>query len=543
MTKAIMDRFQRMRDILIISILTTLTATACARQPGDNPSSDGNRNQSPSASEIPLQIEVSGRTIHQMLSGAGASWHSILYPTVSHGGSAFGGSPPVVPKHESLWESMEKQAEWLGLKFIRAEMDWRQWQPEKGRLTWDSPEFKILDRILSWAQRHGSDVMLQCMWHNVEWLAYPEYRHDPALVQVSAPFDLDAFAESWVSLLRELRERRGYTCIRWINLVNEPNYYWWMIPPDSASRQDRVRQARNLAEAMGKVRTALKKANLPVKLMGPDYTDLPIFDKIASEPWFAQADDIDFHSYCSCFDWEDPKTLPASWAYRMGERLSQTLAKYRRETAAAGKGLFLTEAGTQTYGYKADDPAPGSFKASLKDTELLIRTLNIGIDGFNHWSFVNRGDQDGQWQLVDTWDRSWKQWTTEATPHRDAYYVLGLAIRHTPMRALVLETQIAGGRLNGIQRVWASTLQSPKDQSLTILIVNNADQTWPVRLQWKESKRPLSMLCSQKGVNPDQILAYSPISASGGMAEFTLKPFSLTILTDTPLSHTAAGRY
>ena len=145
---------------------------------------------------------------------------------------------------------MEKQAEWLGLKFIRAEMDWRQWQPEKGRFTWDSPEFKILDRILSWAQRHDSDVMLQCMWPNVAWLAFPEYRHDPALVQTSAPADLDALAESWVTLLRELREKRGYTCIRWINLVNEPNYYWWLIPPDAGGKQDRQRQVRYLAEAM-----------------------------------------------------------------------------------------------------------------------------------------------------------------------------------------------------------------------------------------------------------------------------------------------------
>ena len=134
-----------------------------------------------------VTITVSNRVTHQMLSGVGASWHSILAPTVSHGGSAFGGSPPVVAQHERLWTSMEKQAEWLGLKFIRAEMDWRQWQPTHGEYTWDSPEFKILDRILSWAQRHGSDVMLQCMWPNVEWLAFPEYRGDPALVQESAP--------------------------------------------------------------------------------------------------------------------------------------------------------------------------------------------------------------------------------------------------------------------------------------------------------------------------------------------------------------------
>ncbi len=400
-----------------------------------------------------VTITVSNRVTHEMLSGVGASWHSILYPTVSHGGSAFGGSPPVIPQHEPLWTSIERHAEWLGLKFIRAEMDWRQWQPEKGRLTWDSPEFRILDRILSWAQRHGSDVMLQCMWPNVEWLAFAEYRHDPALVQVSAPADLDALAEGWVTLMRELRVKRGYTCIRWINLVNEPNHFWWLVPPDTGAKQDHARQALYLAQAMRKVRAALGQANLPVKLMGPDFTDLPVFEKLAAEPWFAEVDDVDFHSYCSCFDWEDPKGLPASWAYPMGTRLNQTLVKYRAETAAAGKGLFLTEAGTQTYGYKADSPNPGSFKASLKDTQLLIRTLNLGIDGFNHWSFVNRGDQDGQWQFVDTWDRKWKLWLEQAAPHRDAYYVLGLATRYLPMRARVLATQVSGGRVQGIPRI------------------------------------------------------------------------------------------
>jgi hypothetical protein len=497
--------------------------------------------QAPIGTE-PLLIAVSNRVQHQMLSGVGASWHSLLHPTVSHGGSAFGGSPPVVPQHEGLWTSMEKHAEWLGLKFIRAEMDWRQWQPEKGRLTWDSPEFRVLDRILSWAQRHGSDVMLQCMWPNVEWLAFPEYRHDPALVQTSAPADLAAFADGWVTLLRELRERRGYTCIRWINLVNEPNYYWWLIPPDTGAQQDRARQVRYLAEALQTVRAALQEADLPVKLMGPDFTDLPIFEKLSTEPWFVAVDDVDFHSYCSCFDWEEPQTLPASWAYRMGERLSQTLVKYRAETAAAGKGLFLTEAGTQTYGFKADDPAPGSFRASLKDTQLLIRALALGIDGFNHWSFVNRGDQDGQWQFVDTWDRQWKQWQTEADPHRDAYYVLGLATRHMPMRAKILDTQVRGGMLQNIQRVWVAAVRSPTDDSLTLLIVNDADQPWLARFTGEALPRSLFALTSVPDGDPNKTLVYQTVEASG-TPELPLAPFSLTIVTDRPLAADGPGRF
>jgi hypothetical protein len=494
-----------------------------------------------STSEV--SILITDTVSHRMASGVGASWHSILHPPVSHGGSAFGGSPPVSSRHEKLWQSIEKQADWLGLKFIRAEMDWRQWQPERGRFTWDSPEIGILDRILSWADRHDTDVMLQSMWCNVEWLAFSEYRGDPALSQASAPADLDAFAEGWVILLDELIHKRGHKSIRWINLVNEPNFYWWLIPPDSGGRQDREKQAAYLAEAMKKVRAAIMAADLPVKLMGPDFTDLPVFEKISGEPWFGVVDDVDFHSYCSCFDWEDPKQQPASWAYRMGERLEQTLVKYRVETTAAGKGLYLTEFGTQTYGYAADDPAPGSFKASLKDTELLIRALNLGIDGCNHWSFVNRGDADGQWQFVDTWDRHWKHWTEEATPHRDSYYVLGLATRHMPQRASILKTVVRGGESEGCQRVWAAAARSPKDGSLTLLIVNDAMRPWNVQLTMQGSGGDFHRMTSTADASLEQVLEYHPVSFVGGVTDLVLPPFSLTILTDKPIAMDAPGRW
>jgi len=402
---------------------------------------------------------------------------------------------------------------------------------------------KILNRILSWAQGHGSDVMLQCMWHNVDWLAFPEYRKDPALVQVSAPENLDVFAENWVILLRELVERRGFSCIRWVNLVNEPNHYWWLLPPDNGGSQDRARQIAYLALALQKVRAAVQAAGLPVRIMGPDFTDLPLIAKLQSEPWWPHVDDVDFHSYCSCFDWEDPQTLPAAGAYRMGERLQATLENYRAETRSAGKGLFLTEFGTQTYGYKADDPAPGGFKASLKDTELMIRALNIGVDGVNHWSFTNRGDMDGQWQLVETWDRKWKVWLGEAMAHQDSYYVLGLATRHVPKHALVFATRVTGANAHGCQRVWAAAVRSPKDSGLTILIVNDADGPWDTRLHLPGSTRNLMKLGSRQGSAPEAVLQYEPVPVKQGVAGFTLPAFSLTILTDTPLAPDAPGRW
>jgi hypothetical protein len=522
------------RQFLVGSTLATSTLLARS-EPAAGPASD----PAPGA----VSIDVGDRVLHQMRSGVGASWHSIMYPTVGHGGSGFGGTPPVIPRHEALWRSVERHAEWLGLKFIRAEMDWRQWQPEKGSFTFDSPEMAILERILSWAQGHGSDVLLQCMWPNVEWLAFPEYRRDPALVQASAPCDLEALAQGWVALLRELIGRRGHSCIRWIHLVNEPNFYWWLVPPDTGAHQDRRRQALYLAEALRAVRAAVRAAGLPVRVMGPGWTDLPVLDGLGGEPWWPHVDDVDFHCYGACYDWEDPRAVPASWAYRMGERLDATLPRYRVETAGADRGLFVTEFGSQIYGWKSDDPAPGSFRSSLKDAEFLVRALNMGIDGANHWSFTNRGDMDGQWQYVETWDRAWKQWLGDAAPHRDSYFVLGLATRHIPHRARVMAAAVSGGVAEGRQRVWAAALRSPRDSGLTLVIVNDADRPWPLRVSLPGGRGGLVKLSSTAGAPPESILRYEPVASAGAAAETSLEPFSLTVLTDSPLSATGPGRW
>ncbi len=491
-----------------------------------------------------LKIGVTNEVVHQMASGTGASWHALLHPTLGHGGSAFGGTPPVLPQYENLWQSLEQHAAWLGLKFIRAEIDWKCWLPQRGEPIWDSPEMRILDRILDWAQNHGSDVMLQCMWPDVDWLAFPEYRDDLALRQVSAPSNLPAFAQSWVLLLQKLIHQRGYTCIKWINIVNEPNYYWWLVPPDTRESRNFQAQANYLASALKAVRAALNQAEISVKLMGPDYTDLPIIEDLTTKPWWPYVDDVDFHSYNSCFDWEDPSTLVSQAAYPIGERLRATLIPYREQTQQAGRGLYLTEYGTQTYGFKADDPAPGSFKASLKDTELFIRALNLGIDGMNHWSFTNRGDLDGQWQFVDTWDRQWKLWLEDAHPHEASYYVLGQANRHLPHRAKLLNTALQGELIGGLQRVFAASARSPRDGSISVFMVNDSTEPLPTSLTWNFPERPpLYRLVASQDPATSSGTNYERLDLQEGHYSFVMPAQSLVILTDSPLSPESPGRF
>ena len=78
---------------------------------------------------------------------------------------------------------------------------------------------------------------------------------------------------------------------------------------------------------------------------------------------------------------------------------------WTRQAHAEGKPLFLSEFGTMAYGWVPDMPGPSCPQAALAGAEFVVRMLECGVDGMNRWSFLNRGDLDGQWQFVDTWDR------------------------------------------------------------------------------------------------------------------------------------------
>jgi hypothetical protein len=120
----------------------------------------------------------------------------------SHGGSAWGANPPAEDTH--AWRQIWRHADWLGLDFVRVELEQRMFEPEQGRFIWDAPEMRILYRILDWCQSRRADVFLQCMWGNVEWNAFPEFRGSPVKRVPSGPYFMESFAGSLTALMQHL---------------------------------------------------------------------------------------------------------------------------------------------------------------------------------------------------------------------------------------------------------------------------------------------------------------------------------------------------
>ncbi|GAB1454466.1 hypothetical protein MASR2M47_45220 [Draconibacterium sp.] len=150
---------------------------------------------------------------------------------------------------------------------------------------------------------------------------------------------------------------------------------------------------------------------ISIPIAGPDWTSMPPFEeeKLTMAKYFGA---IDIHSYDGVTA-EREATLKqwADWAH------------------AQNKPFFLTEYGNMQLGWGTDDPNQKSFEAALSNANDVLRALRAGTDGVNRWSFTNRGDLDGQWQLIHTFDRENKIYLSEIKPENEAYFGFGIISR------------------------------------------------------------------------------------------------------------------
>ncbi len=416
---------------------------------------------------LPVEIKIdAGRTVRRMQGGIGASFHAIEEPKPGQrptggvwAGSAWGANPPA--EDERAWRSLFDYANWLGLDWCRVELEQRMYEPQRRQFEWDTPEMRILCRILDWAEKHGVDVFLQQMWSNVEWNAYPPMRGTMEGRLRSAPASIDDFAHGIGELVEHLTKRKGYRSIRWLSINNEPGWDWsWWQGPDG--------QPVPITPAFAAVRKELDRRGITVPLSGPDWTDLPELEpaKIDFDSYIGA---YDLHSYNAYFD-----GIRFGYPLSVAEKRLERWAKWAHDR---GKPMFLSELGTMAFGFMGKEPGPGVYESGLKDAALVVRGIRAGVDGFNRWSFMNRGDLDGQWQMVDTWDFDEGKLKDHFTPHPNTYYLFGVLSRFTAKHSDVLPASVEGKFDPGARRLVAAALRSPAGH-LSVLVVN--EMYWDV---------------------------------------------------------------
>jgi hypothetical protein len=487
----------------------------------------------PTATEAHITVDAA-TVVNTMRGGIGASWHAIEEPIPvvggrSHGGSGWGGYPPA--EDDAAWQQIGRHARWLGFDWNRVEIEQRIYEPERRQFTFDSAEMKILYRILDGCEKNKADVFFQQMWSNAKWIAFPQWRDDPVWRVHSGPNSMEDFGEGLATLIEHLVKKKGYTCIKWICITNEPGFdwSWWNEPPN---------KPLPLKPGLAAVRKALDARGIAIPLSGPDMSwDLPPCDPKRFD-FHELLGAYDFHSYGENFDWKTNGQMA---------RIDKNTADWCAFAHKNNKAFFVSEFGTMANGWGGAHAGPSSLASVIKDAQLVVRRLNAGADGFNRWSFLNRGDLDGQWQFVETWDPKTKSLLKQFAPHANTYFMLGLLSRFTAKYSAVLASSVDGGKSGQWQRVFAAALRSPQGH-LTLAVVNDAPNACDVSFDLRGVNKDMRLYRYSAGqAERDRtdvmIEPQAEFALPQGTAAFKdrVAPMSVTVYSTYKLAHAADG--
>jgi hypothetical protein len=433
-----------------------------------------------------IQISVyPDSIINTMQEGIGCNFHAIEGPLAteqlshalrSYGGSAWGANPDV--KDSASWNKLFEYADWLGFDWCRIGIQYQTFEPEKNKFTFDGHDMKVLCRYLDYCQSRNIDVFLQHYWINAAWLAPDSFRKDPVKVIRSMPNDIEAYTDGFIKLLKYLIEEKKYTCIKQFCITNEPfeNWSWYMKSFNPEKYESPAPAYRLMAKK-------LKDNKISVQLSGPDcsiYAGKPMGPQ--QDDFFKVLDAYDLHSYVTRFDWNPDSTMIfEGGGVGQIDRISdfmEYLKPWEEDARKNNKPFLFTEMGTMSNGFGGSNPGVALYKSLLKDVQLVLRFSQFGMDGFARWNFVNRGNLDGPWQMVDTWDTAKQSLlpANEFRPHANNYYMWGLLTRFTAKGSNVVKTTVDGGCDGKYQRVFATAYCSPKNKNLSIYITNDSDQ-------------------------------------------------------------------
>ena len=478
----------------------------------DNPIQPDKSGNSASASVVSVNAD---KVVHVMAGGAGASWQAIgptgfFYKSTPKSaksgrqgrrarGSGWGGTPLV--EETKAWEDLRRHSRWLGLDFVRVEVDMRMYEPQRGVFEWDNDEMQMLYRILDICQENQADVFFSQMWQDADWNT-----HEGVSRLASAPKSVPDFANGLCTLMEHLIKKKGYTCIRWVCLVNEPGEHWgWWIGSNGLPQ--------SLMPAIKAVRAELDRRGLAVGISAPDFA-YPQRTKL------------------KIFDWNDPAVGAFDMHDYFASPAEPWIPPLVKQAHARGVPFFISEFGTwvgkDPEGYPTSD-VPKLYANQLNNARKVLRGLNLGVDGFNRWSFTNRGDLDGAWQLVRTWDPIGWKYLPRVTPEPVPYYSYGILTRFMAKHSSVLETRTQG------DRVMAAALRSPKG-NVTVYVLNKSAAKEAVTLTLADLKGLGSLHKYQVteeliGKDGYQMKPLETYQITGGTlsAHETLPPQSITV--------------
>jgi hypothetical protein len=149
----------------------------------------------------------------------------------------------------------------------------------------------------------------------------------------------------------------------------------------------------------------------------------------------------------------------------------------------------------------------------------------------NRWSFTNRGDMDGQWQLVRTFDIRKKEYFDKVVPENKAYYGFAMFTRFIAKYASVLKSVNKSLPDTSISFI---SLKNP-DGTLVFILLNqsNDSKNGELKIDIKIKINKLYKYVYDEDIPSDGKFALNPVevqTAPSGLS-LILKGRSITVLS------------
>ncbi len=461
------------------------------------------------AAGVPVHCTIlTSQPIYQMRYGYGVNVTSITSSlAVEAYGVQLGSShcPMPEPDDEVRWQEMFKFMDWSGLDWIRLKVEMHAWAPERGRYTWDSPDMKRALRFLTWAQSRGVDVLLQQQSHATHWNSLPG--QNPGN---SAPLDLNAFAEAFTALVNHLVRERGFTCIRSLNIANEPmnHWGWW--------------KGGDVRDGYAAVRAALDKQGIGLPLAGTEYFDGVKQDGRVVDWWR--------HNY----NWEHCKPYLGIWENHEYAYSQQGIYSPRPIPDREIPVLWGEFAGADNTNYDWN----------INVARWQVGSPQNGIDGFARWSYYNRDDLDGKFAFVRTLDLGSGKLLDRFEPAPNLYWMDGALSRYTAKGSRVYSSSADHEALT------ATLFRSPAGHWTLVTVNNDPVMALDVEFDfqsWSENRvfhrytvTTDNVKDRTEGVRLEADAAFE-ITPQRNRLSDRLPPLSIVVFSDRLLAHDAPG--
>lgn len=386
------------------------------------------------------------------------------------------------------WDPFEYRPSEADRRMIEARMEfcrpgflrvmWGAWSYFRGfdeegepRYAWREPDparragVESLCEILAWAQARGVDVILG------EW--------GPPRGEIGGT-DAPVWARLVADSVAYLRDERGFACIRYYNLVNEPNGDW-SGNHDYASWLRGVRNLHRELSARGLAES--------VRIVGPDTT--------GNTEWTEPFEWLDWSA-------RDAADVIGAWDlhwYAMDKEvysgaIERTLAAkramlYDTDAGAATKPLFLGESGLIDGRRNIDQqPRVRDFEYGAMMADYVAQAARAGWMGATAWDLDDamhpcREPVDPPNDLTL---KVWGFWNSQADrmghpedkEMRPWFTTWSLFSRLFPRGSRIVE--VDSGEAERFRAV-AAVLSTPDGDRLSVMLVNNTDAARDVRLR------------------------------------------------------------